>query len=102
MCSPRLIVGRGTEDLSAPEADLMNKRMVSAAKCRQIGWIVGSPSSNALKMMNMQPALVRAAVAFGVDEGAAPAVTGVDGVDLVRREGLAFDGRRFSGPHARF
>jgi len=68
----------------------MNELVVAGAERDEIGWIVSSSPSDTLKMMNMQPALIRAAVAVGVDEGAAPAVTGVDGVEFARREGLAF------------
>jgi len=83
-------------------AELMNELVVAGAERDEILGGVRSSSSDALNMMNMQPSLIRAPVAASVDEGASPPVAGIDGVDLVSREGLALAGRRFSGPHARF
>jgi len=80
----------------------MNQLMVGGAESDEIGWFVGSPLADTLDMVNMQPSLVRAAVALSVDEGAAPPIAGIDGVELVRREGLALAGRRFPGTRARF
>jgi len=80
----------------------MNELVVAGAERDEIGWIVRASSSDALNVMNMQPALVRAAVPVSVDEGAAPPVAGIDGVELARREGLALARRRFPGPRARF
>jgi len=85
-----------------PSARLMNELVVAGAERDEILGSVATPSSDAVNMMNVQPALVRASVAVGVSEGAAPTVAGIDGVELARREGLALAGRRFSGPHARF
>jgi len=83
-------------------AELMNELVVAGAERDEILWFVSPSSSNTLKMMNVQPALIRAAVAIGVDEGTAPPVAGIDGVELVRREGLALGVRRISGRRARF
>jgi len=80
----------------------MNESVVGGTESDEIGWIVGTSSSDALKMVDMQPALIRAAVALSVDEGTTPPVAGVDGVELARREGLAFGVRRISGTRARF
>jgi len=66
----------------------MNELVVAGAERDEILWFVSPSSSNTLKMMNMQPPLVRAAVAASVDEGASPPVAGIDGVELARREGL--------------
>jgi len=85
-------MGRRPKDIT----ELMNESVVGGAKRDEIGWFVSPSSSDALKMMNVQPALIRAAVAASVDEGAAPAVTGVDGVEFARREGLALGVRRIS------
>jgi len=93
-----IVMGRRPKDITK----LMNELVVAGAERDEIGWIVGPSSSNTLKMMNMQPSLIRAAVAIGVDEGAAPAIAGIDGVEFARREGLALVGRRFPGPRARF
>jgi len=80
----------------------MNELVVAGAERDEIGWGVGPSPSDALKMMNVQPSLVRTAIAVSVDEGASPPVAGVDGVDLVRREGLALGVRRISGTRASF
>jgi len=93
-----IVMGRRPKDM----AELMNELVVGGAKRDEILGIVGSPSSDALNMMDMQPALVWATVAVSVDEGAPPTVTGVDGVEFVRREGLALGVRRISGRRARF
>jgi len=83
-----IVIGRRPKDM----AELMNELVVAGAQRDEIGRIVRSSSSDALNVMNMQPALVRAAVALSVDKGASPAVTGVDGVEFARREGLALVG----------
>jgi len=70
----------------------MNELVVAGAEGDEISWIVRSPSADILNVMDMQPALIRAAVAFGVDEGAAPPVAGIDGVEFARRDGLALVG----------
>jgi len=80
----------------------MNELVVGSTESDEIGWIVSSPLADTLNVMNMQPALVRAAIAVSVDEGTAPPVAGIDGVDLARREALALGVRRFSGTCARF
>jgi len=93
-----IVMGRRPKDM----AELMNELVVAGAERDEILWFVSPSSSNTLNVMNVQPALVRAAVAVSVDEGTSPTVTGVDGVDLVSREGLALRVRRISRPRARF
>jgi len=93
-----IVMGRRPKDM----AELMNELVVAGAQRDEIGRIVRSPSGDALNVMNVQPSLVRAAIAVSVDEGAAPTVTGVDGVEFVRRDGLALGVRRISGTRARF
>jgi len=80
-------------------AELMNELVVMGAERDQILGIVGTSSADTLHMMNMQPPLVRATVAVGVDEGTAPPVAGIDGVEFVSREGFALVG---PGTRARF
>jgi len=80
----------------------MNQLMVSGAERDEIRGIVGPSSSDAVNMMNVQPSLVRATVAASVEEGASPAVAGIDGVEFVRREALALARRRFPGTRVRF
>jgi len=80
----------------------MNESVVGGAKRDEILWFVSPSSSNTLNVMNMQPSLVRAAIAASVDEGAPPSITGIDGVEFARREALALARRRFPGPRARF
>jgi len=93
-----IVMGRRPKDM----AELMNELVVAGAQRDEIGWIVGPSSNDTLKMMDMQPALVWATVAIGVDEGAPPTIAGIDGVEFVSREGLALGVRRISGRHARF
>jgi len=83
-------------------AELMNELVVAGAQRDEIGWIVRSPSADTLNVMNMQPSLVRAAIAASVDEGAAPPVASIDGVEFARREGLALARRQIPGTRARF
>jgi len=83
-----IVMGRRPKDM----AELMNELVVAGAERDEILGGVAPSSSNAVNMMNMQPALVRAAVAVSVDEGASPPVASIDGVELVSREGLAFVG----------
>jgi len=83
-------------------AELMNELVVAGAQRDEILWFVSPSSSDTLNVMNMQPPLIRAAVAFGVDEGASPAIANIDGVEFVRREGLALGVHRISGRRARF
>jgi len=80
----------------------MNELVMAGAQRDEIGWIVGPSSSDAVNMMNMQPALVRATVTVGINKGAAPPIASIDGVELARREGLAYARRRFPGTRARF
>jgi len=75
---------------------------MGGTKRDEILWFVSPSSSDALKMMNVQPVFVRATVAFGVDEGTPPPIAGIDGVEFARREGLALGVRRISGTRAQF
>jgi len=93
-----IVMGRRPKDM----AELMNELVVAGAERDEILGIVSPSSSDALKMMDMQPALVWATVAVSVSESTPPAITGIDGVDLVSREGLAFGVRRISGTRVRF
>jgi len=83
-------------------AELMNELVVAGTERDEIGWGVGPSSGNALNVMNMQPSLVRAAVALSVDESTTPAIASIDGVEFASREGLALRVRRISRPRARF
>jgi len=84
------------------KTQLMNQLMVGGTKRDQILGIVGPSSSDALKMVDVQPTLIRATVAMSIDKGATPAIAGIDGVEFARREGLALAGYRFSRTRARF
>jgi len=80
----------------------MNELVVAGAERDEILGSVGSSSSDAVNMMNVQPALVRASVAASVDESAPPAIASIDGVEFARGEALALTGRRISRTRARF
>jgi len=93
-----IVMGRRPKGI----AELMNELVVGGTESDEIGWIVRTSSSDALKVVDMQPALVQAAVAIGVFEGTAPPVADIDGMEFARREGLALARRRFPGTRARF
>jgi len=80
----------------------MNELVVAGAERDEILGGVAPSSSDILNVMNVQPSLIRATVPVGINKGAAPPVTGIDGVELARREGLAFGAHRISGRRARF